>query len=315
MKGVKGGMMGMKIELFGLVLPEVCPGDDLVGMIVDAAGKVAGGIEDRDVLVVTSKVVSKAYNLLIKMEKVEPKSEALRIAKKTGMDPRMVQAVLDNSEEILFAMPYRRLVEKGLIDITIVSKDLGRAHEVIDKIPCILCVRRDKQFYSDAGLDFSNHPEGVVSVPPRDPDSYAKELRKRITEATGKEVAVVISDTEGVIGLAGSLDIARGSSGIEVLARSFGEMDRFNKPKFAGADNIPSELACASALLMGQTAEGIPVVLVRGLKYNKSEKGILDYSMTSKEYRNVLKEIVRESARVIGVRRGLSLLYGRASTE
>ena len=135
---------------------------------------------------------------------------------------------------------------------------------MIDKIPCILCVQRGKQFYSDAGLDFSNHPEGVVSIPPPDPDSYAKELRKRITEATGKETAVIISDTEGVIGLPGSLDIARGSSGIEVLLRSFGELDRFNKPKFAGADNIPNELACASALLMGQTHEGIPAVLIGG---------------------------------------------------
>mgnify|MGYP002153778903 CR=1 FL=1 len=182
---------------------------------------------------------------------------------------------------------------------------------MIEKIPCILCVQRNKQFYSDAGLDFSNHPEGVVSIPPHDPDSCAKELREKTMEATGKEVAVVISDTEGIIGLAGSIDIARGSSGIEVLARTFGELDRFNKPKFAGADNIPNELACASALLMGQTSEGIPAVLVRGLKYNKSEKGISDYSRTSKEYRKIFREIMWESISIIGVRRGIRLLFGK----
>jgi coenzyme F420-0:L-glutamate ligase/coenzyme F420-1:gamma-L-glutamate ligase len=305
----------MRIELFGLELPEVCPNDDLAGMIVNAAGKEAGGIRNGDILVVTSKIISKAYNLLIAIEKLDPKKEALRIAKKTGMEPRMVQAVLDNSEEILFVIPYRKLVERGLIDIAAVSKDPRRANEVMEKIPCIIYVRRNKQFYSDAGLDFSNHPEGVVSVPPLDPDGYAKKLRKMITEATGKEVALVISDTEGDIDLPESLDVARGSSGIEVLARSFGEMDRFNKPKFAGIDNIPNELACASALLMGQTSEGIPAVLVRGLKYNKSEKGISDYSRTSTEYRMIFNEIMRETARVVGVRRGFNLLFGRMPKE
>ena len=262
----------MKVEMFGLCLPEVKPGDDLAGIIVEAAVREAGGIMEGDIIVVTSKVVSKAYGFLINIDEVKPGGRAMEIAEKTGMDPKMVQAVLDNSDEILFAVPFRRLVEKGIIEIERVACDKKHAYEAISRVPCLLIVRRGGQIYSDAGLDCSNHPEGTASIPPPDPDEYARKIRRKIKELTGKEVPVIISDTEGAP-FVGSLDLARGSSGIEVISKKFGAADRYGKPKFGGVDHIANELACASALLMGQTDEGIPTVIIRGLKYNRSEEG------------------------------------------
>ena len=291
----------MKIEMFGLSLPEVKPGDDLARIIVGAAEREAGGIMEDDIIVVTSKIVSKAYGFLINIDEVKPGSRALEIAEKTGMDPRMVQAVLDNSDKILFAVPFRRLVEKGIIEIERIACDMKHAYEAISRVPCLLVVRRGGQIYSDAGLDFSNHPEGTASIPPQNPDEYARKIRGEIGKITGKEVSVIISDTEGAP-FVGSLDLARGSSGIEVVSKKFGEADRYGKPKFGGVDHIANELACASALLMGQTSEGIPAVIIRGLKYNRSEEGISSYLLKPDKVRAVVKEVMKQSIKITGLK-------------
>ena len=289
----------LKVELYGLRLPEVKPGDDLARLVIDAASSEAGGIRNGDVLVVTSKVVSKAYGFLIRLDEVKPSKRALRIAEKTGGDPRFIQAVLDNSDEILFILPFAKLIEKGVIRMEKISKNIAGAYEAIKKAPYTLIVRRGRRIYSDAGLDSSNHPEGVVSIPPRNLDEYAREIRRRIQELTGRRVAVVITDTEMWISL-GSLDFARGSSGIEVIHRGFGDPDLYGKPKFGGVDCVADEIACASALLMGQTDEGIPAVIIRGYKYVESEEGISDYQISVDAMRHAVKEIVKSSIEILG---------------
>jgi len=291
----------LKVELYGLRLPEVKPGDDLARLVIDAASSEAGGIRNGDVLVVTSKVVSKAYGFLIRLDEVKPSKRALGIAEKTGGDPRFIQAVLDNSDEVLFILPFAKLIEKGVIRIDKISRNIAGAYEAIKKAPYTLIVRRGKQIYSDAGLDSSNHPEGVVSIPPRNMDKYAREIRRRIQELTGRRVAVVITDTEMWISL-GSLDFARGSSGIEVIHRGFGDPDLYGKPKFGGVDCVADEIACASALLMGQTDEGIPAVIIRGYKYAESEEGISDYQISVDAMRHAVKEIVKSSVEILGFR-------------
>ena len=289
----------MKIELYGLRLPEVKPGDDLARLLIDAASSEAGGIRNGDVLVVTSKVVSKAYGFLIRLDEVKPSKRALRIAEKTGGDPRFIQAVLDNSDEVLFILPFAKLVEKDVIRIERMSRNIAGAYEAIKRIPYILIVRRGGQIYSDAGLDFSNHPEGVVSVPPENMDEYAREIRRRILELTGRKVAVIITDTEMWISF-GSLDFARGSSGIEVIHKGFGNSDLYGKPKFGGVDCIAHEIACASALLTGQTDEGIPAVIVRGYKYVESEESISDYQLSGNAMKLAVKEIIKSSINILG---------------
>lgn len=297
----------MKIEIYGLRLPEVRPGDDLARLIVDTASRDAGGIVDGDILIVTSKIVSKAYGLLIKLDDIKPSGKALKISRKIGEDPRFIQAVLDNSDRILFVLPFLRLVEKGMIDLGKISKNPGKAMEVVKRFPYIFFVERGGQIYSDAGIDSSNHPEGIISVPPRNPDEVARRLRRRIAELTGKDVAVIISDTE-FMPFVGSLDIARGSSGIQVISRNFGELDLYGKPKFGGVDNIANQLASAAALLMGQTSEGIPAVLIRGYKYVRSEEGILDNELGMNRVREIIREILRSSIKILGIRWLIKLL-------
>ncbi|MCD6465878.1 coenzyme F420-0:L-glutamate ligase, partial [Candidatus Bathyarchaeota archaeon] len=221
------------------------------------------------------------------------------IAEKTGGDPRFIQAVLDNSDEILFVLPFAKLVEKGVIRIERMSRNIAGAREAMKKAPYKLIVRRGGQIYSSAGLDSSNHPEGVVSIPPENMDEYAREIRRRILELTGRRVAVVVTDTEMWLSL-GSLDFARGSSGIEVVHKGFGDPDLYGKPKFGGVDRIADEIACASALLMGQTDEGIPAVIIRGYRYAGSEEGVSDYQLSADAIRYAVKEIIKSSIRILG---------------
>lgn len=110
-------------------------------------------------------------------------------------------------------LPLLKLVEKGVINIEGVSKNPAGAYEAVEKAPCKLIVRRGSQIYGSAGLDASNDPEGVASVPPKDLDKFVREIRDRRLELTGKEAAVIVIDAETWFSF-GSLDFAKGSSGI-----------------------------------------------------------------------------------------------------
>jgi len=215
----------VRVELYGLRLPEVKPRDDLARLIVEGASREAGGLRDGDVLVIASKVVSKSYGLLIDMRRVKPSKKALRIARKTGMNPRMVQAVLENCDRVLFLIPIKLIADRFLDGFMKLAENPENARRALELIPYMLVVRRGLQVYTDAGLDFSNHPENVASIPPENPDLYARKLRKRIKELSGMDVAVVISDTECFPGI-GSIDLARVSVGARTSPTTTGKYAR-----------------------------------------------------------------------------------------
>ncbi len=301
-----------KIELIGLeTIPEVKLGDDLAKLIVDAANRECGGIKDNDIIVITSKIVSKAEGRIIKLDEIEPSERALKLARKTGKDPREVQAILDETKEILAVIPIKELVEERIWNLSEYTEDLERSKQLIDSDPCFFIVLNvNDQIYTDAGLDFSNHPPGQGSLPPRDPDESARRIRESIRKLTGKDVAVVITDTE-VFPAFGSIDLCRGCSGILPFTREFGKPDRFGKPKYGGVDLIVHEVACASALLFGQTNRGIPVVIVRGVEYEKSDKGLKDYRLDPKGIKRAARIFAKKNMKVFGSLKIIKILIGR----
>ena len=301
--------MDKPITIYGVKLPLIEGKCDLAEIIVDSVKKQGLKIEDGDVIVITCKIVSKALGLLVKLDDVKPSMEALKIASKVRCDPRFVELVLRETDDILAAIPVRRLADERLIDLYSYSKRPEHVKRCLEKYPTIFLVLRDGSLWTDSGLDSSNHPPGVVSIPPRDLDEVAKMLRDRIKDLTGKDVAVVISDTE--IFLTGSLDFARGSYGIEPIERGFGELDLYGKPKFGGVDAIVHEICAAAALMMRQTSRGIPVVIIRGLDYEKCECGYHDrVKMNSESWARILKHIIRETRRVLGLRAILRIILG-----
>ena len=270
--------MAGRVEIIGLELPEVREGDDLAGLIVEAARRSASGLKDGDVVVVTSKVVLKARGLVFRLDEVKPSVAARVIARLTGKSPVEVELILRASKEIVAVIPFRGM-RRDLLSR--VASDPRAAEELLRKIPALLVVvTRQGLIALDGGVDYSNLPPGYAIANVADFDEEARLLREEIERLTGKQVAVVISDTESnTSGKLGTVDVAVGSSGIKPVTPYFAARDRYGRPKFGGIDIVVDEAAAAAALLMGQTAEGVPAAVIRGLKYQRSEEGVADYAL------------------------------------
>lgn len=262
--------MQADIRLYGIRLPLVKEGDDLARLIVNSFGNV----EEGDVLVVTSKVISKAKGYLIDVENVRPSKTAKVISFISGKPAWFVELCLNNSKGIFACIPIYELLSKPEV-LRIIAEDEDGALEVLRKDRAMLVMEMaDGRLASDSGIDLSNLPAGIAAYPPPNPDEEAKEIRERIRELTGVDVAVIVTDTEFSLTRFGSVDIAIGCSGIRPVESKFGSRDLYGKRKFGGVDMIADELAAAAALLMRQTDEGVPVVLIRGVRYERGEIGI-----------------------------------------
>ncbi len=184
-----------------------------------------------------------------------------------------MEIILRNSAEISAVIPVKKIMESNPSILQNISTDKETAERVARSVPSmLLTVTNQGTLATDAGLDYSNNQPGTASLLPKDPSSSAERIRHEISKIVGVNVAVVITDTEiAFTNFSGSTEVAIGYSGIRPVAQMFGSKDRFGREKFGGADIIVDELACAAALLAGQTSEGIPVVIVKGLKYPKEE--------------------------------------------
>jgi len=221
-------------------LPLVKEGDDLGELIVGAA-RAGIGIEDGDVVAVAQSVVSKAEGWTVELGEVEPGEEALGLAGRLGKDPREVEVILRESAQVLRA---------------------GRV---------LICRTRHGFVCANAGVDHSNAGEGRLTVLPRDPDASAARIRRRIRELTGREVAVIITDSWGRTFRRGAVGHAIGISGLSPLLDLRGRKDLYGRELRSKVVCVADALAAAAVLLMGEAAEGTPVVIIRGAPYARGE--------------------------------------------
>lgn len=235
-----------EINLFALPdIPLIKQGDNLSEIICEFAEKSNFTFNDSDVVVIASKIVSKAEGRLMDTEKIKPSKKTILLAAKLGMDPRNLEVILGETKRLLIARPGLLLTEHLL---------------------GFICTK--------AGVDSSNTEAGpkgrVVALLPRDPNVSAERIRKAIEKTTGKKIAVIINDTFGRPDRLGSVGMAIGISGIAAVYVPPITMDIFGKqrhPEIAQVD----EIAAAASLLMGQTNERRPVVIARGIDYQTSE--------------------------------------------
>jgi len=214
-------------------LAEIEPGDDLGHLIALAAAD----LRDDDVVVIAHKAVSKAQGRVRRLSEIEPGERAQALAAEHGKDPRHVQAILDESSELLRA-------ERG-----------------------VLIVRTRHGFVcANAGVDESNAPaDGTVVLLPLDPDGAARDLRARLHALTGRRPAVVISDSFGRAWRLGQLDTAIGVAGLRPLDDWRGRRDRRGRELHASIVAVADAVA-AMADLARTKDSGEPVVIVRGLR-------------------------------------------------
>jgi len=234
------------LKLYALEgIPLIQQGDDIGAVICEVSEKEKFSFENGDIVVVTSKIVSKAEGRLINTYKVKPSEETVALAKKLEIDPGKLEVILGETKKVLIARP-------GLI----VTED------------------RLGFISTGAGVDSSNTlpgPKGqVVSLLPENPDASAKRIREVIEEKTGKKIAVIINDTFGRADRKGSVGMTIGISGIAAVYYPPTREDIHGKkrsPEIAQID----EIAAAASLIMGQTNERRPVVIVRGVDFQPSE--------------------------------------------
>ena len=225
-------------------LPEVEPGDDLAALIAGAAESAVAGLRGGEVLVVAQKVVSKAEGRLLRLADVEPGDRARELASHTGKDPRLVQAILDESTEVL---------------------RVGREVLIVRTRHGLVC--------ANAGLDQSNVPEGLVCLLPEDSDASARRIRAGLDERLGVAPAVLVSDSFGRAWRLGQLDVAIGCAGLQPLHDRRGERDAQNRELTATVDAV-ADAATAAASLVRHKAGAEAVVVVHGLeRYVTPEDG------------------------------------------
>jgi coenzyme F420-0:L-glutamate ligase/coenzyme F420-1:gamma-L-glutamate ligase len=298
-----------RIEVLGLQsVPQIKQADNLAEIIVNCAKDEIGGLQDKDIIVLTSKIVSKAIGRVRKLSEVKPSRKALAISRRTGKDARWLQMIFDEGHRILAIMPLKGIVEQHLVKT---SEDADCSRQLCEHEQAV-CITRGKDgriHTCDAGIDGSNHPPDVVSLLPEDPDEEARRIREEIAKLTGRQVAVILADTEIVP--FGTIDFAVGSSGIEPVSKMFGKKDLFGKPKFGGIDLVSFELASASGLLFGQTASGIPVAIIRGYEYEINETENISNALipqgSGADTAKAFKATIRATAYAMGLKHRLLL--------
>ena len=215
-------------------LPEIEAGNSLADLIFEAASDQGQPLVDRDIVVVTSKIVSKAEGCAIELVDVHPSAFASSWAERWDKDPRVVEVVLRESKRII--------------------RQIG---------PVLITETHHGFCCANSGVDQSSSgAHDRVLVLPRDPDASARAFRGRFAEL-GVDVAVVISDTFGRPWREGQTDIAIGVAGIAPLHSYIGEVDPHGHEFRVQEICIVDELAAAAELVKGNTSR-VPVAVIRG---------------------------------------------------
>ena len=223
-------------------IPIIVPGDELAGVIQQAAENVSLAVQDGDIVVVTQKIVSKAEGCLVSLADVTPSALAEQFAQQWDKDARQVEVVLQASRRIV-------KMDRGVI--------IAETHHGF------IC--------ANAGVDRSNmEGDDVVAVLPPDPDASARAIRDRLREQMGVDVAVIISDTFGRPWREGLVNVAIGLAGMQANVDYTGQYDAQGYELKVTALSVADELAAAAELVMNKL-DNVPVAVIRGYDYPRGD--------------------------------------------
>ena len=234
-------------------IPLIQPGDNLTALVLQALKENGLVLADQDILVYAQKIISKAEGRAVNLVSIKPSRRAVELGIQTDKDPRLVELILCESREVLRTRP-------GTI---IVEHKLG-----------FVC--------ANAGIDHSNvagagnSAEEWVLLLPENPDRSAEKLRSEIQSNTGKQIGILIIDSHGRAWRNGTVGVAIGLAGIPGLEDLRGTQDLYDFTLRVTQVGAADELAAAASLVMGQAAEGTPVVHVHGFPYHLRNGSLLE---------------------------------------
>lgn len=236
-------------------IPLIEKGDDIARILTQRTQ-----LSEHDIIAISSTVVSKSEGRVIFLKNVNPTGRAKLIAMNNNLDPRFVQAVLDESVEILLESPF------------------------------LLVLMKNGSICINAGIDHSN-VEGSdnILLLPEDPDKSALELKKSLFNYAEKNVSVIITDTNGRAFRMGQTGAAIGCAGIKPTRDWRGTKDLFGRVLEVKNEGIVDEIACFANILMGEGDGGMPIVVIRGLELYDESNGIKEL------YRPENEDVIRKA--------------------
>jgi coenzyme F420-0:L-glutamate ligase / coenzyme F420-1:gamma-L-glutamate ligase len=232
-------------------IPEIKTGMDLVEIVLAGLRNSHLTLQDNDILVIAQKIVSKAEGRKVNLATITPSDKALSLSIQSEKDARIVELILRESNEVIRTRP-------GSI---IVEHKLG-----------FIC--------ASAGIDHSNvagegnEKEDWVLLLPEDPDQSADLIRKRLESRLGVTIGILIIDSHGRSWRVGTIGTTIGISGVPGIVDERGWQDLFGYTLKITVVGAADELAAAASLVMGQAAEGTPVVHVRGFPFPLREASL-----------------------------------------
>ncbi|MEL7187536.1 MAG: coenzyme F420-0:L-glutamate ligase [Pseudomonadota bacterium] len=236
------------VSLFALSgIPMVREGDDVGALVTEAIRASGANVTDNTIVVVAQKIVSKAEGRAVRLDAVTPGDEAAALADKTGKDPRLVQLILNES---------RRVVRQS--GATLITEN---------KLGMIM---------ANAGIDQSNIDDGFALLLPENPDTSARAIAATIAKDLQVDLGIVIADSTGRPWRNGVVGIAIGVHGVPAVLDIRGAEDLHGRELTATQIGVADGIAAAATLLMGQGSEGLPVVLVNGLEYARTDSRASD---------------------------------------
>ena len=237
-----------------LISDDIWEGDDIGNLILKSIKENKQSLKENDVIVITHKIVSKSEGRTIDLTKIIPSEESKKISSRTGKDPKLVELIISQSNEII-------RIQREII-ITETKHGFVCANSGID--------------ISNVGK--SNH----VVLLPVDPDKSAREIRNYIKSRTTINVAVIISDTFGRPFRKGQVNVAIGVAGIDPIKSYIGDSDMYGNILRVTEIAIADEIASAAELVMGKSLR-VPVTIVRGYDFSSHNDSISKVTRAKKD--------------------------------
>jgi coenzyme F420-0:L-glutamate ligase len=221
------------MQLFGIHTKIIKPEDDLLNTIFEALDKQKLKIEDGDVLAIASKALATVQNQQKRLDSARPSEKARKLAREHDLEPSFVEIVLEEADEVCGGVP------KALLTL------------------------KDHVLTANAGVDHKNSPKGYVTLWPKKPFKKAEELRQEILERTGKRVGMLIVDSRVTPLRMGTTGLALAVAGFEAVRDCRNDKDLYGRVVSITRHAIADDLAGAAHLIMGETKEQVPAVLMK----------------------------------------------------
>lgn len=253
------------------VSPRRSEKDSFEDLLISEIEKNGLELNDEDIIVVTSKVLSLFENRTIERSTIRPRKRVKILAKLFNFDPVILELILQEGT-IMAVLPQKMIAKDPRIlnqQLKLSNNPQATITALKERFANLAMVRKFKLLFDSAGIDTSNTPDGYITLLPENPVKTAIKIRNNLEKRTGKKMAIIITDSLYSPRRVGSNDICIGCSGIFPIVKNEAKNDIYGKPGIGGNDLIIDSIAAFAGSVMGATDEMTPATIVRGFKYER----------------------------------------------